>query len=129
MIEDPPSVAPPPATLPTPAVPARPGSVEQTPREGFVQRHQLLSFYVVAFAISWVGILLVVGGPANVPGSSEEVSQRFLSVMLAWLAGPSAACLLMTGVVSGRAGYRDVFARSLRWLWPGVQVPGIQAGM
>jgi len=89
--------------------------MQQTPREGFIQRHQLLSFYVLAFAISWVGILLVIGGPANFPGTSEVISLRFLSVMLAWLAGPSVASLLMTGLVSGRAGYRDLFARVLRW--------------
>ena len=46
--------------------------MQQTPREGFIQRHQLLSFYVLAFAISWIGILVVIGGPANFPGTSEQ---------------------------------------------------------
>jgi membrane protease YdiL (CAAX protease family) len=35
--------------------------------------------------------------------------------MLAWFAGPSVASLVLTGLVSGRAGYRDLLARLLRW--------------
>ena len=35
--------------------------------------------------------------------------------MLAWLAGPSVAGILMTGLISGRAGYRALLARLLRW--------------
>jgi membrane protease YdiL (CAAX protease family) len=35
--------------------------------------------------------------------------------MLAWLAGPSVASIVLTGLVDGRAGYRDLLARFLRW--------------
>src|SRR5690348_13084287 len=35
---------------------------------GFLKRHPLLTFYVLAFAISWAGIFLVIGGPGNFPG-------------------------------------------------------------
>ena len=81
----------------------------------FIQRHQLFSFYVLAFAISWAGILLLIGGPANFPGTSDQIHNLFLPVMLAWLAGPSLASMLMTGLVSGRTGYRELLSRILRW--------------
>src|SRR5438067_2711678 len=82
---------------------------------GFLQRHAVLTFFVLAFAISWAGMLLIIGGPGNIPGSSAQVERLFLSLMLAWLAGPSVASIVMTGLLDGKAGYRELLARLLRW--------------
>jgi membrane protease YdiL (CAAX protease family) len=90
----------------------------EAPTDGslrFIKQHPILAFYVLAFSISWAGILLLVGGPVGMPGTSEQVDRLFLVVMLAWFAGPSLASLAMTGLVDGRAGLRDLLARSLRW--------------
>src|SRR5829696_4109501 len=76
------------------------------------KRHPVLAFYALTFAISWAGILLVIGGPGAFPGTPEQVERLFLPVMLAWLAGPSVASIVLTGVVDGRAGYRDLLTRS-----------------
>jgi membrane protease YdiL (CAAX protease family) len=81
----------------------------------FIKRHPVLTFYALAFAISWGGILIVVGGPGGYPGTPEQVGRLFLFVMLAWFAGPSVASLLMTGLVDGRAGLRDLLSRLLKW--------------
>jgi hypothetical protein len=43
-----------------------------------IQRYALLAFFVLAFVISWVGILLVIGGPGAFPGASEQVERLFL---------------------------------------------------
>jgi len=85
------------------------------PPGNFMQRHPVLAFYVLAFTISWAGILLVIGGPANFPGTAVQVEKLFLSVMVAWLAGPSIASIVLTGLVDGKAGYRELVARLLRW--------------
>jgi uncharacterized protein len=81
----------------------------------FIKRHPVLTFYALAFALSWGGILIVVGGPGGYPGTPEQVAQLFLFVMLAWLAGPSVASLLVTGLVDGRAGLRELLSRLLKW--------------
>jgi uncharacterized protein len=81
----------------------------------FIKRHPLLSFYAIAFAVSWGGLFMVVGGPSEILGSPELLGTRFALVMLAWLAGPSVASILLTGLVHGRAGFRDLFARMTRW--------------
>jgi uncharacterized protein len=81
----------------------------------FIKRHPVLTFYALAFAISWGGILIVVGGPGGYPGIPEQVSRLFLVVMLVWFAGPSLASLLMTGLVDGRAGFRELLSRLLKW--------------
>jgi membrane protease YdiL (CAAX protease family) len=58
---------------------------------------------------------MVVGGPSEILGSPEKFNTRFPLVLLAWLAGPSVASILMTGLVHGRAGLRDLLTRMTRW--------------
>jgi membrane protease YdiL (CAAX protease family) len=83
--------------------------------KAFIKRHPVLTFYGLAFAISWGGILIVVGGPKGYPGTPEQIAQLFLFVMLAWFAGPSVTSLLVTGLVDGRAGFRELLSRLLKW--------------
>ena len=83
--------------------------------KAFVERHPLLSFYALAFAITWGGLIMVVGGPSEILGTLQLLGKRLALVMLAWLAGPSVASILMTGLVHGRAGFRDLLTRMTRW--------------
>lgn len=80
----------------------------------FVNRHPVLVYYLLVFVLSWGGILLIVG-PGGVPGTPEEVEATYPAAILALLAGPSIAGLLMTGLVRGKAGLRDLLSRLLRW--------------
>jgi membrane protease YdiL (CAAX protease family) len=80
-----------------------------------VERHPLLSFYALAFAITWGGLIMVVGGPSEILGIPPLLGTRFALVMLAWLAGPSVASILMTGVAYGKVGLRDLLTRMTRW--------------
>jgi membrane protease YdiL (CAAX protease family) len=82
---------------------------------GLVKQHPVFTFYVLAFAISWGGILLLVGGPGGIPGSADQVDRLFLAVMGVWFAGPSVASLVTTALVDGRAGLRELLGRLLRW--------------
>jgi membrane protease YdiL (CAAX protease family) len=101
------------ARAPTPSAAPTPGVAPRAP-QGFVRRHSLLVFFAIAFAISLSGILLVVGlGGAR--GAVAATDPRFLLMMLAWLAGPSVAGVVMTGLVSGRSGYRDLLGRLTTW--------------
>jgi len=102
---------PPPAPMPPTARP----SVTAVIPQGFVKRHPLLMFFALAFGISFVGILLVVG-LGDVQGPVDPATDpRFLLMMLAWLAGPSVASMVMTGLVSGRSGYRNLLSRLTTW--------------
>jgi membrane protease YdiL (CAAX protease family) len=79
------------------------------------KRYPVLTFYAVVFAISWGGFLLVIGGPGRIPGASEQIDRLLPGAMLVWFAGPSIAGVLLTGLVHGRAGLRDLLARMTRW--------------
>lgn len=74
----------------------------------------VLVYYVVAFAISWGGFLLA-GGPGLLTGTDWERDPSFLAAVQLMLAGPPVAGLVLTALVAGRAGLRDLRSRLLRW--------------
>lgn len=80
-----------------------------------LKRHPLLAYYVLTFAVSWGGILLNIGGLGGIPGTPEQFERMFPLVIMALLAGPSAAGLLLTGLVQGRAGFQELLSRLLKW--------------
>jgi len=90
-------------------------TLQHTSFQTFIKRHAVLTYYVLAFAISWGGILLIIGGPDGILGTRAQVARLFPFVMLAWLAGPSVASILLTSLVDGLAGIRGLFSRLLRW--------------
>ncbi|WP_166179225.1 CPBP family intramembrane glutamic endopeptidase [Rubrobacter tropicus] len=79
-----------------------------------IERHPVAAYFVLAFAISWGGVLVVVG-PGRIPGSTEQTEALLPLVVLAMLVGPSVAGILLTGLVYGRAGLRDLLYRLLEW--------------
>jgi CAAX protease family protein len=81
---------------------------------GFIRQHPVLSFYTLTFAISWGGILMVVGH-GGVPGNPAQLAKMIPVMVVAMLTGPAVASVLLTGVVCGRAGYRDLLTRLLTW--------------
>ena len=71
----------------------------------FVRRHPLISFFVLAYALSWAcWIPLALAGVRTAPGSSTTHEPGLL--------GPALAAFIMTGVTEGRSGV-TAFARRL----------------
>ena len=85
----------------------------------FIQRHPAASYFVLAFLISWGGILAVIRGGA-IPAPPEEAQRLFVLVYLAMLAGPSLAGLAVTAITRGKPGLADFRRRLLEWRvgWP-----------
>ena len=79
-----------------------------------IRKQPLLAYYVLTFALSWGGFLLVVG-PSSLGNTDWQAEGKFLSAIMVMLAGPSIAGLLLTGLLDGRAGYRELFVRLLKW--------------
>ena len=79
-----------------------------------IKRHPLVAYYLLTFALSWSGFVIVVG-PRSLVNTNWQAEGAFLSAVMVMLAGPSLAGLLLTGLVDGRAGYRDLFSRLLKW--------------
>ena len=79
-----------------------------------VSRRPVLAFYVMAFAISWGGFVLVVG-PGGFASDSWQAEGVFLPAVIVMLAGPCVAGLLSIGLAGGPAGFRDMLARLATW--------------
>lgn len=80
----------------------------------FARHRPILSYYGLVFGISWGGIL-VLAAPTGIPGSPEDVDRLFMYALGALFAGPSISGLVMISLVEGRAGFRDLARRILRW--------------
>jgi hypothetical protein len=82
--------------------------------KAFIKKHPVLTYFALTFAISWGGFILVVG-PSGFPGTGGQFDTLTPSVASAMLAGPSVAGIMLTGLVSGKAGLRGILSRLLRW--------------
>jgi uncharacterized protein len=68
----------------------------------WVRQHRLIAFFVLAYALAWAPWPLAAAG--LVPGG------------YAFFAGaPLVAAVLVIALVEGRAGYRELFSRLVRW--------------
>jgi hypothetical protein len=81
----------------------------------FIKNHSVLTYYVLVFVISWGGVLAVIGGPRGIPGDPAQFLKMLPVLLLAMLAGPAVSGLLLTGLVDGRTGLRDLFSQLSRW--------------
>jgi uncharacterized protein len=77
-----------------------------------VRRHPALTYFTLAFAISWGGILAVVG-PSNIL-ASKQLFDSYVWVPPLVL-GPMIAGIGTTWLVGGRAGLRNYRSRLVRW--------------
>ena len=95
-----------------PAMHAFPAQASRGPSKdvvALVRQHPVLSYFMLAYGIAWGGLAVV----AATLGTSG--TDLLLAMLLAMMAGPAMASLLLTGLLDGRAGYRDLLSRLTRW--------------
>lgn len=82
----------------------------------FVVRHSVLSYFALAFAISWGAILIAVGlGPGGFSATPEQFQTDVPYAVPAMILGPGVAGIVLTGFLYGRVGLREFRSCLLRW--------------
>ena len=80
----------------------------------FMKRYPLWVCFALAFALSWGGLLAVVGFAAFI-GRADIPEAKMPLVYLAVLVGPSVAGVLLTAVIQGKSGLRALRTRLFKW--------------
>jgi hypothetical protein len=82
--------------------------------EAAIKRHAVPIYFALVFVMSGSGLLLVVG-LGGFPLDAEQFASFGPLLYAALLASPCVAGILLTGIVDGRSGLRDLLARLRRW--------------
>lgn len=69
-----------------------------------IKRHPLISFFVMTFAITWVIFAFIIVFPA-----------LLLPLLVLAIWAPNISGLVLTGVIGGRSGLRELMGRALKW--------------
>jgi membrane protease YdiL (CAAX protease family) len=73
----------------------------------------VLTYFALTFAISWIGVLAVVGFD-GFPGTADDFRVLLPMVVIAMLAGPSVAGVAATALFLGKPGLRNIWHRLLK---------------
>src|ERR1043166_1363555 len=87
-------------------------SIKESGVKAFVRRQPLLSMYVILFVLGWSALILQV---LNSQGSFSMSLPLFAFVQILTGWAPGIAAVLITAIIAGRAGVRDLMRRFLIW--------------
>ena len=83
--------------------------------KNIIKQYPVSFYYLFVFAISWGGILALIGGPGHIPGTKEQAEKLFVPALLIMFAGPFISGILMNFLVRGKEGLRRLVSQYLRW--------------
>ncbi|MGA9718040.1 MAG: CPBP family intramembrane glutamic endopeptidase [Acidobacteriaceae bacterium] len=92
-------------------------------RNFFIRRHPVVSYFALTFTLSWIAAFLV-AAPRLV---HHQPLPKITGILMfpAMLLGPSLAGIVLTRLVDGKAGLRDLFSRMGRLRFPAAWYLGL----
>src|SRR5215204_4900389 len=98
------------------ATTAAPQPAAVSPLRGLLIHHPLVSFFAMAYALTWLAWspwYLSKAGVGLLPYDGDSISDYLNTVALAL--GPTLSAFIMTGVTGGRDGVRRLLRRIVLW--------------
>ncbi len=88
--------------------------------KNIIKKYQVIFFFLLTFIISWGNIIvLAIVFSTGVPASSIQFDRLYNElgpiIMMPFLFGPSIAGIIMTAIVDGKKGFRNLWSSLLRW--------------
>lgn len=77
------------------------------------KRYPVLSFYILAFALSWLGLVPAVAGSYGIAPFDQPAFGLYFGLF--FTTGPAIAAVVVAGVTSGKKGVRNLFTPLLVW--------------
>ncbi|NUQ86665.1 MAG: CPBP family intramembrane metalloprotease [Anaerolineales bacterium] len=77
---------------------------------GFIRRNPLISMYIIMFTVAWS---VMIPQALYSQGILSAPLPEFIEILTGWV--PGIAALIVSMVIAGRAGARDLFRRFLIW--------------
>jgi membrane protease YdiL (CAAX protease family) len=81
----------------------------------FGRRHPVAAYFALTFLISWGGVLLVIARSRGMTARAPADEPFFAYALVAMLAGPTVAGIVLTVLTGGRRGLDDFRRRVLAW--------------
>jgi len=79
-----------------------------------IKKHAVLTYFFLTLIFTW-SCMLIAAYPGGFPITDEQFEKSGALVYMAMLVGPAGAGLLLTGLLDGRAGFRELFSRLFMW--------------
>ncbi len=83
--------------------------------EGWVKRHPLVAYFVLAYAVTWILIVPILLSQRGFGVLALPDALLLVFFLVATFAGPLGAALIVTGITEGRAGVRLLLRRFVQW--------------
>ncbi len=87
-------------------------SMKEPGFKALVKRQPLLSMYIILFLLGWSGLILQVLSSQGLLSMPLPLS-AFVQILTGW--APGIAAVLVTAILAGRTGIRDLLRRLLIW--------------
>lgn len=83
--------------------------------KAFAKRHPLTAYFVLAYALTWILIIPIVLSQMGLGVINLPEPLLFVFLLLSTYSGPLPAALIVTTIVDGREGRRQLVRRMFQW--------------
>jgi membrane protease YdiL (CAAX protease family) len=77
-----------------------------------IKRYPVLTFFVLTTVLGWLAVIV---GTALMPIDAEHPMTPLHGILVFFIASPSVVGILLTAIIDGREGLRELFDRAKRW--------------